>query len=68
MLEYLFDMFSSVQQPYRGWEAAAKTAEGPMLHHGQTHSFAIKRGEAMEGGKDILLNKHGISASRKAPF
>lgn len=49
-------------------EATANTAEGLMLHSGQTHSFAIKRGEAMEGGNDILLNKHRISLSRKAPY
>lgn len=49
----------------KGREATAKTAEGPMPHHRQTHSFTIYRGEAIEGGIHILLDKHRVSLKQQ---
>lgn len=64
-------MFSSDQEPgtERAGSPLPRQQKVPAPHHGQTHSCAIRRGEGVEGGTDILLNKHRISlSSRKAPL
>lgn len=36
-----------------------------MPHHRQTHSFTIYKGQALEGGIYILLNKHRVSLKQQ---